>query len=44
MNGAMCAGKSYESGIGPPHSKTLSRPIAALSFREVLECGGPMPL
>jgi hypothetical protein len=44
MNGVICADKSYESGIGLPHSKTLSRQIAALSFREVLECGSPMPL
>ena len=33
-----------ESGIGLPHSKTLPRPIASCSFREVLECGSPMPL
>jgi hypothetical protein len=33
-----------ESGRGQPHSKTLSRRIARHSFREVLECGCPLPL
>jgi hypothetical protein len=33
-----------ESGMGLPHSKTLSRRIAHHFFREVLECGSPMPL
>ena len=33
-----------ESGRGQPHSKTLSRRIARPSFREVLECGCPLPL
>src|SRR6266850_5467967 len=35
---------SAESGRGQPHSKTLSRWIARYSFREVLECGCPLPL
>jgi hypothetical protein len=30
--------------MGLPHSKTLSRRRAGNSFREVLECGSPMPL
>jgi hypothetical protein len=33
-----------ESGIGLPHSKTLSRQRARHLFREVLECGCPLPL
>jgi hypothetical protein len=33
-----------QSGIGLPHSKTLARSIAPHSFREVLECGSPLPL
>jgi len=33
-----------ESGMGLPHSKTLSRRIARHSLREVLECGCPLPL
>src|SRR6266850_6692330 len=33
-----------QSGRGQPHSKTLSRGIARRSFREVLECGCPLPL
>src|SRR5262245_54246612 len=33
-----------KSGIGLPHSTTLSRRIARHSFREVVECGSPMPL
>jgi hypothetical protein len=33
-----------ESGMGLPYSKTLPRRIARHSFREVLECGSPMPL
>jgi len=33
-----------QSGRGQPHSKTLSRRIARCSFREVLECGCPLPL
>src|SRR5947209_5640774 len=33
-----------QSGRGQPHSKTLSRPIARCSVREVLECGCPLPL
>jgi hypothetical protein len=35
---------SRESGMGLPHSTTLSRAIARLSFREVVECGSPMAL
>ena len=30
--------------MGLPRSTTLSRPIARHSFREVVECGSPMPL
>jgi hypothetical protein len=33
-----------QSGRGLPHSKTLARRIARPSFREVLECGSPMPI
>src|SRR5215510_11203000 len=33
-----------QSGRGQPHSRTLSRRIACYSFREVLECGCPLPL
>jgi hypothetical protein len=34
-----------ESGTGVPHSKTLPQIIVApLKFREVLECGTPVPL
>jgi hypothetical protein len=33
-----------QSGGGQPHSKTLPRWTARLSFREVLECGCPLPL
>src|SRR6266850_1650430 len=33
-----------QSGRGQPHSKTLSRRVARRSFREVLECGYPLPL
>src|SRR6266850_3128046 len=33
-----------QSGMGLPHSKTLTRRNARHSFREVLECGSPMPL
>jgi hypothetical protein len=33
-----------QSGMGLPHSKTLSRWIARECFREVLECVSPMPL
>jgi hypothetical protein len=33
-----------ESGIGLPHSTTLARAIARYYFREVVECGSPMPL
>src|SRR5262245_22447570 len=32
-----------ESGIGPPHSKMLALIRACSSFRDVLECGSPMP-
>jgi hypothetical protein len=38
------ATKGSESGIGLPHSKTLARRVMFDSFREVLECGSPMPL
>jgi hypothetical protein len=37
-------GLRSKSGIRLPHSKTLSRRIARYSFREVVECGSPMPL
>jgi hypothetical protein len=37
-------GVGNESGRGQPHSKTLSRRNARHSFREVLECGYPLPL
>jgi hypothetical protein len=33
-----------QSGKGQPHSKTLLRRIACDFFREVLECGCPLPL
>src|SRR6266581_261454 len=33
-----------QSGRGQPHSKTLSRGVARHFFREVLECGCPLPL
>jgi hypothetical protein len=33
-----------ESGIGLPHSTTLAPVRACYSFREVVECGSPMPL
>jgi hypothetical protein len=33
-----------QSGRGQPHSKTLLRRIACHFFREVVECGSPMPL
>jgi len=35
--------RKYESGMGLPHSKTLARSKARRNFREVLECGSPMP-
>ena len=38
------ADESNESGMRLPHSKTLSRRIERLSFREVLECGCPLLL
>jgi hypothetical protein len=37
-------GKAYESGMGLPHSTTLARLLACWFFREVVECGSPMPL
>jgi hypothetical protein len=40
----MRANDATKSGIGLPHSKTLPRWIARLFFREVVECGSPMPL
>jgi hypothetical protein len=33
-----------KSGIGLPHSTTLAHITACHSFREVVECGSPMPL
>jgi hypothetical protein len=33
-----------KSGIGLPHSTTLARITARHGFREVVECGSPMPL
>ena len=33
-----------ESGSGQPHSKTLARASGRSAFREVLECGCPLPL
>jgi len=36
--------RKTESGIGLPHSKTLTRPTARNDLRKVLECGSPMPL
>jgi hypothetical protein len=30
--------------MGLPHSKTLARTTARGFFREVVECGSPMPL
>ncbi len=33
-----------KSGRGQPHSRTLSRVIGAHYFRQVLECGCPLPL
>jgi hypothetical protein len=48
LQGANCHWCSFdngdESGRGQPHSKTLARRIARDSFREVLECGCPLPL
>src|SRR5436309_8586876 len=35
---------SSESGRGQPHSKTLARATQPGCFREVLECGCPLPL
>ena len=35
---------SPKSGIGLPHSKTLREPDVPHQFRQVLECGSPMPL
>jgi len=35
---------SNKSGIGLPHSMTLTRLTARHPFREVLECGCPLPL
>jgi len=40
----MTVAVSNESGKGQPRSKTLSRRIARDSYREVLECGCPLPL
>src|SRR5689334_22173636 len=39
-----CPTNGSQSGRGQPHSKTLSRRNARRSFREVLECGCPLPL
>jgi hypothetical protein len=36
--------KADKSGEGLPHSKTLARLRARYSYREVVECGSPMPL
>jgi hypothetical protein len=36
--------RAFESGIGLPHSKTLTRIPKRHELREVLECGSPMPL
>jgi hypothetical protein len=33
-----------QSGTGLPHSKTLPRPPGPSCFRQVLECGSPVPL
>jgi len=44
LNGRSIADWSNKSGIGLPHSTTLARWIARLYFRDVVECGGPMPL
>jgi beta-galactosidase len=33
-----------ESGMGLPHSTTLSRSVGRNYFRKVVECGSPMPL
>src|SRR5258708_7682327 len=33
-----------ESGRGLPHSPTLPRVITLSNFRQVLECGSPLPL
>jgi hypothetical protein len=33
-----------QSGMGLPHSTTLARIQARYSFREVVECGSPIPL
>src|SRR5437764_10529705 len=36
--------KIWKSGIGLPHSMTLARIPKRRYFRQVLECGSPMPL
>jgi hypothetical protein len=43
-NGKVIANWGNKSGIGLPHSTTLARSIAPRFFREVVECGSPMPL
>src|SRR6185437_3428747 len=37
-------GASGQSGRGLPHSKTLSRSLERKDFRQVLDCGSPLPL
>ena len=45
MNRAITTNKNAgQSGIGLPHSTTLARLRACYFFREVVECGSPMPL
>jgi hypothetical protein len=44
MYGKVIVGWRNKSGMGLPHSTTLARSIAPHSFREVVECGSPMPL
>jgi hypothetical protein len=40
----MLTSTARESGMGLPHSKTLARFLACHFFRQVVECGRPMPL
>jgi len=44
MNGWVIAVWSKKSGMGLPHSTTLSRIRVCRSFRQVVERGSPMPL
>jgi hypothetical protein len=37
-------GEAIQSGRGLPQSRTLSRGIGPHYFRQVVECGSPLPL